>query len=265
MQPEFLRCSTCSSCGCKTHPKLWQLTLTAGSVCGWPAALAGSLLGRLRVVYVVFEIEHFEDEQRLGPLGMVDLSAFSQAAGCTAQLHICIYGMWSRSAEESSAAGILAGLRAVGPFCTLSPSCSVEHLAEHSAALSQLQCAHCVVHPHPQAHIAQLPSISLLTLIHEERADDDEPMSCEWSALASPGVRRLGSGHDPLPGLVVRGCSGLAPHDTPWVLCIWADMGTVRGLPVSSFVEEAPGMHVWRNAAAAVLGVQPNDWLWQTN
>ena len=103
-------------------------------------------------------------------------------------------------------------------------------------------------------NIVQLPALGHLTVVLNDH-HDGAPLSCEWAALASPGARCLGSPDQPVLTQEVGGCSGLPSHRQPWALVIWADMGLVRGLPVSGFVEEATGMHVWRNAAGASLDV----------
>ena len=84
-------------------------------------------------------------------------------------------------------------------------------------------------------------------------------MQCLWSSgrpLASPGVRGLGSGEHLVLRQEVKSCSALPAHRQPWALAVWAtNMSRVQRLPARCFLEEAPGMHVQRNAAGAGLQV----------
>ena len=239
-------------------PKLQQLSLRTRPICEWPAHLAEALPGRLQKVHVRLHIPHKDDKMHGLPEAAVDLSAFSRASGCTAALDISVVGLeTSADAKHPCVAGILAGLCAVGSFGLLHLYWSVEHVAEHVLGLSQLQCSYCILlFPQP-AHIPQLPSLRHLVVMIEERGS--EPLSCEWAALASPGVHCLGSAAQPLLNLVVTGCPGLPAHGQPWALVlalvIWADMSNVQGLPVSCFVEEASGKHVWQNAAGIELEI----------
>ena len=230
-------------------PRLQQLTVATCPVCKWLADLAGSLPGRLQKVEVSLWVSE-EDNADLEPSCAVDLSAFSKAAGCTAELDVSIVAWGWSDAEDRFVPGSLAGLRAVGSFHLLHREWTAERVAEHVLELSQLQCSHCILLIFFQAHFAQLPTLGHLTLVLEEWDHQTlDPLSCEWAALASPGVRCLGRADHPVLALEIRGCSGLPAHGQPWALAVWADMSTVRGLPVRCFVEEAPGMHVWRNAA----------------
>ena len=238
--------------------KLQQLSLATGPVCQWPAALAGSLPGRLRKVHVSLYITDEDAESN------VDLSAFSRAAGCTAELDISLLGACSPGAL--CLAGVIASLRDVGSFHLLRLDWPAGQVAWYLQQLSQLQCSRCVL-AFPSLdhlafpcldHVAQLPTFGHLTLVVEELLEKSvEPLTCEWAALASPGVRCLGSADQPLLDVEVRGCPGVPVQGAPWALAGWADMRTVWGLPVASFLEEAPGMHVWRNAAGADLVVGP--------
>ena len=246
---------------------LRQLSLTTGAVCHWPAYLAGSLPGRLLKVHMrlcvpdqnqLLDPDEGLDQSAIDGMVDIDLSAFSQAAGCTAELDISLFGPHPFAVEDSHDSivpGILADLCAVGSFHVLHLDWRLAHVAEHALELSEMQCSRCVLTPACQGRISRLPTIGHLTLAIKRWADIVGPLICEWAALASPGVRCLGSAAQPICKLVVNGCPGLVPTGQPWALAIWAGLSDVRGLPTSSFVEEAPGMHVWRNAAGAGLDV----------
>ena len=233
--------------------KLQQLSLATGPVCIWPMHLVGAWPGPLQKVDMSLYVLDEDDEDLRLLEAAVDLSAFSRAAGCTAELNIFIFAWGSPDVVDSFVAGILAGLHAVGSFNLLRLEWSLEGVAGHMSELRQLQCSRCVIASQFEGHVSQLPPFGHLTVLVEEWDYEADPLSCEWAALASPGVRCLGSADLPLFGLEVRGFSGLPAHRQPWALVIWAHMGLVRGLPVSCFVEQAPGMHVWRNAPGADL------------
>ena len=245
---------------------LERLVLHSGTVCHWPAALASSLPGSLQEVQVSIDTEskpcgpEAGQQAQLEDLVSVDLSAFSQAAGCAAQLHVSVDASPEepRDEEEELAlvAAILAGLSTLACFQSFTLSCTTAALPAHIAALNQLQCCCCrlALDGDGASHIAQLPAFEHLT-VTRRTADDNGPVSFMWAALASPGVRCLGSASRPVLDESIIGCTGLPAHDAPWALVVWGDMSDVQGLPVHCFVEEAPGKHVWRNAAAAGLEV----------
>ena len=239
--------------------KLEQLSICTGTVCDWPAALVDSLPGSLQTVRACIDVH--ADSQELGPSGAFDLSAFHQAAGCTPELHIKVRGLETPQVTPSCAAGMLAGISAAGAFHTLSLGTDMDFVSAHLAELSQLRCSRCILQLDCWEDVAVLPALRHVTLSTEEwgRTFDVEavgPMSCAWDVLASPGVRCLGTPAWRVPTLDVRGCSGLPAHGRPWALAVWTDdMSSVTGLPASCFVEEARGLHVWRNAAGADLVV----------
>ena len=100
-----------------------------------------------------------------------------------------------------------------------------------------------------------LPAFEHVTVVLWTSSQEVVPVSFAWAALASPGVRCLGSAMEPALNVSVVGCTGMPAHDRPWALVIWGAMSDVRGLPAHCFVKKAPGKHVWRNAAAAGLVV----------
>ena len=241
---------------------LRQLSIITGPICEWPADLAGSLPGRLEKVHLGLCVP--KNDALLLSEAAVDLSAFSQAAGCTAELEVFIHACGLFHEKDAFLAGFLAGVCAVGSFHLLCLYWTLEGVAAHVLELSQLQCSRCVISCEHLAHVCQLPALGHLTLLAKSWPADSEPLTCEWAALASPGVRCLGSAAQPTLGLVIKGCCGLPAHAQPWALAIWADMSKVQGVPVDCFVEKAPGMHLWRNNAGAGLLVElppePADW-----
>ena len=236
--------------------KLQQPRLLTGPVCKWPAALVRAWPGSLQKVHVSVPTE--DGDQRLAPPGALDLTPFSlasassKATSCTAELNISVYNLWDFSAEEAWVAGVLAGLRAVCSFRTLRLQTSGACVDEHHPAMSQPERECCVLEIlGGPSHFEQLPALRHVTIISDNATD----LVIEWAALASPGVRCLDFACQLIFTMTTEGCSGLPPSGRPWALAIWADMSRVQGLPASSFMEEAPGMHVWRNAAGAGLVV----------
>ena len=240
-------------------PKLEQLSIVTGTVCVWPAALACSLPGSLQKIRVCIAL-HDSRRQQLGPSGGCDLSAFHQAAG-SPQLDVHVCGLWHSGLLRSAhAASILAGLSAAGAFHTLCLTTNMGFVSAHLAELSQLRCSRCVMQFRGGADIAVLPlyrhvSMAILVWAGPPGAQTARSPPCNCAALASPGVRCLGSAGYPLGRLVVRDCPGLPAHRQPWALAVWANMSTANGLPASCSVEEVPGLHVWRTAAGASLNV----------
>ena len=212
----------------------------------WPAALARALPPSLRDVRICLDVKYCRSSRA------VDLSAFSGAAGCSAEVEVSIDGL--SPFDQAGGPAALAAVRALGSFHTLWMDGAVSQLFPHFAGLPYVQC--CTLNLHRDAVVTQLPAAGHLTLT-SEFSDERRlrPMACEWAALAGPGVRCLGDKCQLLSHLAVTGCTGLPALDAPWALAVWADMRVVRGLPASCFVEEAPGKHVWRNAAAAGLPV----------
>ena len=253
--------------------KLERLDLQVNTaICHWPAALA-KLPGSLQQVRVAIDVgwtpqgPDAQQTPRLEDLVTVDLSAFSPAAGCTAELHVTVH----MDSDEPSvnnedditlAAGVLAGLCALDSFRSFSLSCAADALSAHAAALKRLRCPWCELslHADKATTIAELPASEHLTLTVQTYYEQ-LPVSCAWAALASAGMRCLGSAEQPAADVLVTGCTGLPAHDTPWALVVWGDPSHVQGLPAHCFVQEAPGKHVWRNAAAAGLEVDsPMPW-----
>ena len=101
----------------------------------------------------------------------------------------------------------------------------------------------------PGTSITWLPAVQHLTVSHSWYMEDlKEVPVFAWSALATLGLRCLGCEGLPLLAAVVQGCTGVPGYDSPWALVIYADLSTIEGLPLESFIED--DRHVWRNAAA---------------
>ena len=231
--------------------KLEHLELHTGAVCHWPASLQCTLPASLQVVNVCIHAEYLGQEE-----GMIDLSMFTEGAGCPAELQVEVWVL-----DNEDAASILGHLiravSAISGVCSLTLLCMPTAL-EQLSMVEQVQCDELTLSfwvPECEA-ITWLPPVPHLNVLFESMTDGDVDFQVfMWSALASPGLRCLGSEDHPMNDIVVKSCTGLPVHDhaSPWALAIWADLSTVRGLPLGCFREEARGKHVWRNAAARDL------------
>ena len=190
----------------------------------------------------------------------LDLGLLSSAAGCTA----CVSVKASTEECHNFSAPhldtyLLPGLRAIAPFDTLWLGVNEACMADVCVALVQIavkECTLCVQgNPEFQEHapIVILPTCSRLNVCFY--MDEEAALTIAWAALSTtPGVRCFGSEKAPLVALLVTGFDGLMVHAEAWALVVYG-LELVTGLPNAMFVEEAPGKHVWRNAAAAGMDV----------
>ena len=222
---------------------LQLLKISTGIVCHWPASLRCALPVSLQTVCVKIVAE---DEECI-----VDLSAFTAAAGCGAELHVRIMQV----DYDEPMCDILRELTALPSFSSLPVDCLPQLAREEAfqALLEQVKCTRLIMTNGYNFSVTLLPAVHDLAMLPKFYPEITWPVFA-WSALASPGLHCLGSATFPLKQLAVQSCNGLPGHHaTPWALIIWADLSVVTGLPLECFVEEARGKHVWRNAAASDL------------
>ena len=227
---------------------LQQLKIHTGAVCNWPASLHCALPASLQTVRVKIVAEDAEC--------IVDLSAFTAAAGCGAELHVKVC---QATDEDEPVLEVLSALTALCSISSLQVDCntSLTRIQALCSLVGRLNVNRFTVSLEPFHSITFLRGVHDLTAdlptysyMHgKSHAHDGPPFP--WHALAGPGMRCLGSAKFLLEKFAVESCTGVPFHATQWALVIWIrNLRAVEGLPLECFREEAPGKHVWRNAAA---------------
>ena len=242
---------------------LQHLKLHTGAACEWPAGLRCRLPASLQTVNVLI---HAEGDVR------IDLSRFTPAAGCTAALQVEVHeeDIYDKGHRLE---GILRALAALPSFSSLQVKYFLPDRLWHLSLLEQVQCERLVLDLRGDTTIEHLPAVQHWTILVDPLYWGDM-LFVEWSALMCPGVHCFGSVELAMRDLHFESYTGLpvlastgASIDAPWALVIWADrlhvcprsrpsdvcmqrVPRVCGVPASCFVEEVPGKHVWRNAAA---------------
>ena len=220
---------------------LQRLEIVAGGICDWPASICCPLPASLQQFHVILVTEGAECS--------FDLSAFTPAAGCTAEVHVVVVCSHHRNKHLGTVLAALAGLPRV-EFLEL--TCLHEPIdPQQFILLGQVQCDELTLHVDSHA-ITHLPAVRHLTLEFRGLDWTAGGVVCEWSALTGAGVRYLGICGQPVHELRIVGYNEAPVHEVPWALVIWGDMNNVQGVPAAFFEahELVPSRHVWRNAAA---------------
>ena len=204
--------------------KLQQLELRTGTFCKWPASLQSILPASLQRVTVNISV--------VADLCSIDLSAFTLAAGCVAQLYVKVAVSCFPFADKN-----LSALIALARFSLLQVDCLAD-VVNHLTPLQQVQCDRLILglqsgSSDGRDRLICLPAVKHLTVFanFSHFSHRARPLIA-WPDLASPGLRCLGTADFPVHRLGVEGCDGLPEHGAAWALVIWGDLKGVRGLPL---------------------------------
>ena len=178
---------------------LRQLTLHTGIVSHWPASLKCALPASLQKVIIGMDTFLFFQGDTL----MIDFSAFTLAAGCHAALQVKADADTRFDDDEDPAKLIelISVLTAVPSFSSFTLGC-MDFSVEHLGLLEQVQCDRLTLTLYGSGcnMLTWLPAVQHLTVIFDwlfAEPVTDAPVF-DWAALASPGLRCLGSAEAPM-------------------------------------------------------------------